>query len=323
MTGHASILSPSLLCIAGPTASGKSAVARAIAQKWPCEIINVDSATIYRGMDIGTAKPSHEERAAITHHLLDILDPLDAYSAAAFRRDALALVKQIRARGRLPVLVGGTMLYFKALRDGLNDLPTANPVIRQELESRAASIGWPAMHAELQAIDPVTAARLSPNDSQRIQRALEIWLISGKPMSALLSAPEQTDQPIATITLSLEPSERRDLHHRIALRFDQMLQEGLIDEVERLYKRGDLHPNLPSIRCVGYRQIWSMLAGDTNAAQAREQAIAATRQLAKRQLTWLRSLSERITIDAYADNAITQTLDIVSKLIDERLIVNE
>lgn len=322
MTGPAPT-DPSILCIAGPTASGKSAVARAIAQKWPCEIINVDSATIYRGMDIGTAKPSREERAAITHHLLDIRDPLDAYSAAAFRRDALTLVTEIRARGHLPVLVGGTMLYFKALRDGLNDLPTADPMIRQELESRASLIGWPAMHAELHTIDPVTAARLSTNDSQRIQRALEIWLIRGKPMSALLTATEQTDRPVATVTLSLEPGERSDLHHRIALRFDEMLREGLVDEVKKLYARGDLHPNLPSIRCVGYRQIWSMLAGDTNAAQAREQAIAATRQLAKRQLTWLRSLPERITIDAYANNAVAQTLERVNKLIDDRVIVNE
>lgn len=313
---------PSILCIAGPTASGKSAVARAIAQKWPCEIINVDSATIYRGMDIGTAKPSREERAAIFHHLLDILDPLDAYSAAAFRRDALKLVTQIRGRGRLPILVGGTMLYFKALRDGLNDLPTADPIIRQELEARAASIGWPAMHAELQAVDPLTAARLSPNDSQRIQRALEIWLIRGIPMSTLLSAPEQTDRPLATVTLSLEPGERSALHHRIALRFDQMLKEGLIDEVEKLYRRGDLHPDLPSIRCVGYRQLWSMLAGEVTKPQAREQSIAATRQLAKRQLTWLRGLPERVMIDAYASNAVSQTLGIVGKLLDDHIIVD-
>ena len=313
---------PSLLCIAGPTASGKSAVARAIAQTWPCEIINVDSATIYRGMDIGTAKPSREERSTISHHLLDILDPLEAYSAAAFRRDALELVTQIRARGRLPVLVGGTMLYFKALRDGLNDLPTADPLIRQELEARAASIGWPAMHAELQAVDPLTAARLSPNDSQRIQRALEIWLISGNPMSTLLNATEQTDRPLATVTLSLEPGERSALHHRIALRFDQMLEEGLVDEVEKLYLRGDLHPDLPSIRCVGYRQIWSMLSGAVTRQQAREQAIAATRQLAKRQLTWLRGLPERVTIDAYASNAVSQTLGIVGTLIDNHTIVD-
>ena len=312
---------PALLCIAGPTASGKSAIARAIAQKWPCEIINVDSATIYRGMDIGTAKPSREERAAIQHHLLDILDPLESYSAAAFRRDALRSVQEIRARGRLPVLVGGTMLYFKALREGLNDLPTADPEVRKELELRAAAIGWPAMHDALCLIDPRTAARLSPNDSQRIQRALEIWHISGKTMSELLSAPEQTDKPLLTVTLSLEPSARSHLHQRIAVRFDQMLEEGLVEEVKALRARGDLHTDLPSIRCVGYRQFWSMLAGEVTPAQAREQAIAATRQLAKRQLTWLRSLPDRMTVQADSHEATEKTLAIVGRLIDDRTIV--
>lgn len=313
---------PALLCLAGPTASGKSAIARAIAQKWPCEIINVDSATIYRGMDIGTAKPSQEERAAIHHHLLDILDPLESYSAAAFRRDTLRCVKEIRARGRLPVLVGGTMLYFKALRDGLNDLPSADPEIRKKLELRAAVEGWPAMHAALHLIDPVTAARLSPNDSQRIQRALEIWHISGKTMSELLSAPEQTDKPLATVTLSLEPTERSHLHQRIALRFDQMLEEGLVEEVRTLRARGDLHTDLPSIRCVGYRQFWSMLEGEVTPAQAREQAIAATRQLAKRQLTWLRSLPDRLTIESDSSEATEKTLAIVDRLIHDRTIVD-
>jgi len=313
---------PALLCIAGPTASGKSAIARRIAQKWPCEIINVDSATIYRGMDIGTAKPSLEERASVLHHLLDILDPLESYSAAAFRRDALACVNQIRARGRLPLLVGGTMLYFKALREGLNDLPTADPEIRKELEARAAELGWPAMHAQLRAIDPVTASRLSPNDSQRIQRAIEIWRITGKPMSELLSAPEQTDHPLKTVTLSLEPAERSHLHRRIAERFDQMLNEGLVQEVQALRARGDLHTNLPSIRCVGYRQLWSMLNGETTLAEAREQAIAATRQLAKRQLTWLRSLPDRLSVEADAPGAGDQTLAIVGQMIDDRTIVS-
>lgn len=313
---------PSLLCIAGPTASGKSAIARAIAQKWPCEIINVDSATIYRGMDIGTAKPSGEERASIPHHLLDILDPLESYSAAAFRRDALDCVAQIRARGRIPILVGGTMLYFKALREGLNDLPTADPEVRKELEAQAAKIGWPAMHAQLHAIDPATALRLSPNDSQRIQRALEIWRISGKPMSVLLNASEQTDQPLQTITMSLEPVERSHLHQRIAERFDDMLKQGFLQEVKALHVRGDLHTNLPSIRCVGYRQLWSMLEGEVTPAQAREQAIAATRQLAKRQLTWLRSLPDRLTVKADAPGACEHALSIVGQLIDDRTIVS-
>jgi len=313
---------PALLCIAGPTASGKSAVARAIAEKWPCEIINVDSATIYRGMDIGTAKPPREERASLHHHLLDILDPLESYSVAAFRHDALECVTQIRARGRLPILVGGTMLYFKALREGLNDLPTANPELRKELESCAAAIGWPAMHARLGEIDPTTAARLSPNDSQRIQRALEIWHLSGKPMSELLNASAQTDQPHKTVTLSLEPAQRSHLHQRIAWRFDQMLEAGLVQEVEALRARGDLHTDLPSIRCVGYRQLWSMLSGEVTPAQAREQAIAATRQLAKRQLTWLRSLPERIAVEADAPDAGNQALTIVGQLIDSRTIVD-
>lgn len=313
---------PSLLCIAGPTASGKSAIARTIAQQWPCEIINVDSATIYRGMDIGTAKPSLEERATIHHHLLDILDPLESYSAAAFRRDALKCVDEIRARGRLPVLVGGTMLYFKALREGLNDLPGADPIVRKELEAHAARIGWPGMHAQLAAIDPNTASRLSPNDSQRIQRALEIWHVSGKPMSELLSAPTQTDQVVTTVTLSLEPTERSHLHQRIALRFDQMLKEGLVEEVEALRARGDLHTDLPSIRCVGYRQLWSMLSGEVTPALAREQAIAATRQLAKRQLTWLRSLPDRVTVNTDSEDASEQTLTLVGRLIDDRKIVD-
>lgn len=311
-----------LLCIAGPTASGKSAVARAIAQRWPCEIINVDSATIYRGMDIGTAKPSQQERTALSHHLLDILDPLESYSAATFRRDAIRLIADIRGRGNLPILVGGTMLYFKALRDGLNDLPSADPAVRNALERRAASIGWPAMHAELCAVDAATAARLSPNDSQRIQRALEIWTISAKPMSEWLSASKQTDQPLATITLSLEPSERSTLHQRIAMRFEQMLEEGLVEEVARLRARGDLHLDLPSVRCVGYRQLWSMLNGEVTLDQAKEQAIAATRQLAKRQLTWLRSLPERITIDACSADACADTLEIVHALIKEKKILD-
>lgn len=313
---------PSLLCIAGPTASGKSAIARTIAQQWPCEIINVDSATIYRGMDIGTAKPTRQERATISHHLLDILDPLKSYSAAAFRRDALVCVQQIRARGRLPLLVGGTMLYFKALREGLNDLPSANAELRKELEAHAAQRGWPAMHAWLREIDPVTAARLSPNDSQRIQRALEIWHLSGQPMSELLSAPQQSDQPLATMTLSLEPVQRGNLHERIAFRFDEMLKEGLVEEVRTLRARGDLHIDLPSVRCVGYRQLWSMLEGETTLDQAREQAIAATRQLAKRQLTWLRSLPDRLTVEADAPDALERALTIVAHLIDERMIVD-
>ncbi len=303
-----------LICLAGPTASGKSAIACAIAQRWPTEIINVDSATIYRGMDIGTAKPSLAEQQSIKHHLLDIRDPAESYSAAAFRRDALQCAEEIRARGHLPLLAGGTMLYFKALRDGLNNLPTANPEIRAELEAQAALIGWPAMHTKLAEIDPVTATRLAPNDSQRVGRALEIWRISGTPMSELLGDAQQTDAPVPTVTISLEPSDRSVLHARIAQRFDQMLQAGLIDEVRALHQRKDLHVGLPSVRCVGYRQYWSMLDGEITPAQAREQAIAATRQLAKRQITWLRSLPGRQVVDSLSPNAVEQVLALVEQL---------
>ena len=310
--------SPPLICLAGPTASGKSAVARAIATRWPTEIINVDSATIYRGMDIGTAKPSPAERRAVTHHLLDIRDPAQSYGAASFRRDALQCVAAIRARGNLPLLAGGTMLYFKALRDGLNDLPEANPLIRKELDARATLAGWPALHAELAKIDPATASRLAPNDSQRIQRALEIWMLSGQPMSELIGAAPQTDVPVATNTISLEPSTRSVLHARIAGRFDQMLEQGLVEEVRGLHARPDLHTGLPSVRCVGYRQLWSMLDAEVDLPTAREQAIAATRQLAKRQLTWLRSLPDRLVVDALSPSATDDIVDIVAGLTDQR-----
>ena len=303
-----------LICITGPTASGKSAVARAITQRWPVEIINVDSATIYRGMDIGTAKPTTQERAEVPHHLLDILDPADSYSVANFRRDALQCVRDIQSRGNLPLLVGGTMMYFKALRDGLNDLPAADPDIRKTLEARAALEGWPAMHDWLRTVDPLTAQRLSPNDSQRIGRALEIWQISGQPMSSLLGATQPADEPVATITLSLEPLERSLLHTRIAERFDQMLKLGLVAEVQALHARGDLHPGLPSVRCVGYRQLWAMLEGELDLKQAREQAISATRQLAKRQITWLRSQPNRHIIDACSPSAIDQVVQTISKI---------
>lgn len=311
MTESLNIDKHPLLCLAGPTASGKSAIARAIAERWPTEIINVDSATIYRGMDIGTAKPSIEEQKAIKHHLLDIRDPSESYSAAAFRRDALQCVKEIRARNHLPLLAGGTMLYYKALRDGLNDLPTADPEVRKQLEDQAQAIGWPGMHAELARVDPATAQRLAPNDSQRIQRALEIWTISGRPMSELIGKTNPADMPIPTFTISLEPSDRSVLHARIADRFDVMLEQGLVQEVEKLYRRSDLHPGLPSIRCVGYRQIWPMLAGEVGITEAREQSIAATRQLAKRQLTWLRSLPDRFIVDSLSANALQKVLQCV------------
>lgn len=306
-----------VICLAGPTAAGKSAACLALAQRWPLEIVNVDSATLYRGMDVGTAKPNAEERARVPQHLLDIRDPAESYSAAQFRDDALRLIEEIRGRGRLPLLAGGTMLYYKALREGLDDLPQADPALRAELEARAAERGWPALHAELAQRDPVTAARLSPNDSQRIQRALEICILSGKPMSELLHGADRNEGADAHryATVSLEPVDRLALHARIAQRFDAMLAAGFIDEVRALRSRGDLHPGLPSIRCVGYRQLWAHLDGETTLDQAREQGIAATRQLAKRQITWLRAQPERVRIDCMAANAVDQAVDAVAGLL--------
>nr|WP_277402063.1 tRNA (adenosine(37)-N6)-dimethylallyltransferase MiaA [Achromobacter insuavis] len=305
---------PLVICLAGPTAAGKSASTLALAERWPLEIVNVDSATIYRGMDIGTAKPSAAEQALVPQHLLDILDPAQSYSAAEFRADALRLIGEITARGRIPLLAGGTMMYYKALRDGLDDLPQADPALRAELEARAARDGWPALHAELARLDPVTAARLAPNDSQRIQRALEICQLSGQPMSALLgrqrAAAGEADNRY--LTISLEPSERAALHARIEQRFDAMLANGLLDEVRGLHARADLHPGLPSVRCVGYRQMWAHLDGEISLEDAREQGIAATRQLAKRQITWLRAQPERVIVDCLAADAVAQTIDAVA-----------
>ena len=292
---------PMAVAIMGPTASGKTAAALAIAKTRPVEIISVDSALVYRGMDIGTAKPLPSELAAAPHHLIDILDPLDAYSVAQFRDDTIRLVGEITARGRLPLLVGGTMMYFKGLVDGLDDLPTADPALRAALDLEAARIGWPAMHEKLRALDPVTAARLAPNDAQRINRALEIHALSGQPMSALLARRARPELPFELVSFALETEERDVLHRRIAQRFDQMLGErddaGLVAEVARLRARGDLSPSLPSIRCVGYRQAWDYLDGNIDRAQLRELGIIATRQLAKRQITWLRAMPDRVVID--------------------------
>ena len=295
---------PLAVAIMGPTASGKTAAALEIAQHIPAEIISVDSALVYRGMDIGTAKPTAEEQARAPHHLIDILDPLDAYSVMQFRHDAIRLVGEISARGKLPLLVGGTMLYFKGLKDGLDDLPQADANIRAALDAEEAQHGTPAMHAQLAKIDPVTAARLKPNDSQRIQRALEIHMLTGQPMSALLAKAPKTDLPFDLLSIALEPAERSRLHARIAARFDAMLRGGaLIAEVEALRARGDLHLGLPSMRCVGYRQTWEYLDGAYGFAELRDKGIAATRQLAKRQLTWLRSMPERQVVDCLAPDA--------------------
>lgn len=295
-----------VLCIAGPTASGKSAAAMVLAERGlagrPIEIVSVDSAQVYRGMDIGTAKPSAAERAAVRHHLLDLLDPSERYSAARFVADADAAIADIRDRGHVPVLVGGTMLYVKALRDGLDAMPSIDPAIRESIAAEAAVDGWAAMHRRLADVDPEIAARLAPLDAQRISRALEVWRGSGVPLSSLQrNAGATGGRPL--VVLSLEPSDRAALHVRIERRFDRMLTDGLVDEVKALYERGDLRPDLPSMRCVGYRQVWDHLDGRIDRATMRERGIAATRQLAKRQLTWLRSMADRVVVDALADDA--------------------
>lgn len=310
---------PRCIALAGPTASGKSAASLALAQHWPVEIVSVDSALVYRGMDTGTAKPTPAEQGQVPHHLIDIIEPTDAYSAAAFVRDATRLVDEIAARGRTAVLVGGTLLYFKALLVGLDDMPTADASVREAIEARAREHGWPALHAELQRVDPVTAARLFPNDAQRIQRALEVHAVSGRPLSAWQSG--RTHNPHSPLQpqhlISLEPADRSWLHQRIAQRFDVMLAGGLIDEVRMLRARGDLHPDLPSMRCVGYRQTWEALdladpPDATTLADLRERGIAATRQLAKRQLTWLRSMPERRVVACDAPDALSQVLAIAT-----------
>ena len=300
-----------IVCIVGPTASGKSAAVLALSQNWPIEIINVDSATIYTGMDIGTAKPSMAERALTPQHLLDIRDPAQTYSVADFRQDALRLIQEIQGRGRIPILAGGTMMYFKALREGLHDLPAADSELRESLNQLAQEIGWPAMHQRLAAVDPETAARLAPNDSQRVQRALEVYESSGKPMSAWHAVPSTPDHPYTFLTISLEPEDRAALHQRIEARFDQMLADGFVEEVAGLKARPDLHADLPSMRCVGYRQIWDYLDGKVTLEQARLNGIAATRQLAKRQITWLRNQPDRIQIDGTQADAQEKIKDAV------------
>jgi tRNA dimethylallyltransferase len=303
--------------LAGPTASGKTAAAMAIANVHEVEIISVDSALVYRGMDIGTAKPTAAELAAVTHHLIDIRDPLHAYSAAEFVQDAERLIGEINARGKTALLVGGTMLYFKALTAGLDDMPKADAAVRAAIAAQALEEGWPALHAELALQDPITAARLKPNDSQRISRALEIFKLTGFPLSHFQSknTPESiaasASKSRATALISLEPSDRSWLHARIAQRFDAMLAAGFLGEVKALRARGDLHPDLPSMRCVGYRQAWEALEGTSPMTELRDKGIFATRQLAKRQITWLRSMPERRVVACDDPNAMSQVLGIV------------
>ncbi|TAM03013.1 MAG: tRNA (adenosine(37)-N6)-dimethylallyltransferase MiaA [Paraburkholderia sp.] len=311
-----------IACLLGPTASGKTAAALAYAAQSAArgrevEIVSVDSALVYRGMDIGTAKPSAAERAAAVHHLIDIVDPADAYSAANFRADALRVTGEIVARNHVPLLVGGTMLYYRALTQGLNDLPAADQEVRAALDADAAREGWPALHARLAAVDPATAARLAPNDSQRIQRALEVFMLTGQPMSALLAAPAMRTDAAAHyrfVPVALEPSDRSVLHARIAQRFDAMLAAGFINEVKALRARGDLHPGLASMRCVGYRQAWEYLDGATDYDTMRDKGVFATRQLCKRQLTWLRAMPERIVVDCCAAQATAQAVAAVTSV---------
>lgn len=292
----------------GPTASGKTALALELAQHLPVEIISVDSALIYRGMDIGSAKPTAAELAAVPHHLIDILDPAQAYSAADFRADALRLITQIQQRGKLPVLVGGTMLYFKALLDGISPLPEADLQLRAEIEARAAAVGWAALHAELALVDPVSAARIHPNDPQRINRALEVYQLTGKSLTELTQTKGEPF-PYKVSQFAIAPKERAELHRRIALRFEQMLAQGFEQEVALLKQRADLHPQLPSVRCVGYRQMWDYLDGLVSYDEMVYRGIAATRQLAKRQLTWLRSWSDLYWLDS--ESAVKENLQAV------------
>ena len=276
----------------GPTASGKTAVALALAERFPLEVISVDSAQVYRGMDVGTAKPDAAARARVPHHLIDIIDPTEAYSAGRFRDDATRLAAEIQGRGRIPVLAGGTMLYFRALTRGLAELPAAQPALRAAIEDEAALVGWPSLHAQLAKVDPETARRLAPHDAQRIQRALEVHRHTGRALSAFHAEAPARALSFDTLVISLEPSERAALHARIAERFKAMLRAGLVEELERLRRSHRLEASMPSMRAVGYRQAWDTIVGTAPVATLEARGTAATRQLAKRQLTWLRSLQE-------------------------------
>ncbi len=306
---------PPAIFLMGPTASGKTACAvRLVEAGLPVELISVDSALVFRDMDIGTAKPDAATLARAPHHLIDIISPEQAYSAAQFRVDALRLMADITARGRVPVLVGGTMLYFNTLQHGIHDLPQADAALRQQLQADAGQLGWPALHERLAELDPATAERLKPNDSQRIERALEICLLAGRPMSELLAEPGAAPLPYALTKLALVPSDRAVLHARIAERFDQMLDQGLLDEVRALRGQYALHPDLPSMRCVGYRQAWEYLDGLIGEQQLREKGIAATRQLAKRQLTWLRGMDDLEEFDCLRPDLVEAVLERVGRI---------
>ena len=304
--------------VLGPTASGKTAVSLALAARFPVEIVSVDSALVYRGMDIGTAKPDAAARAAAAHHLIDIVEPTQAYSAGRFRADALRIAEEIASRGRVPLFVGGTMLYERALMRGLAQLPAADPAIRAELEEAARQKGWPALHAELARIDPVAAARLDPRDAQRIQRALEVFRLAGRTLTAIIAGEGRPPPPFSALAIVLEPSDRAVLHRRIEERFRAMLAAGLVEEVGRLRARYALDAGLPSMRAVGYRQVWETLEGAAPASTLPARGIAATRQLAKRQLTWLRAMREVERVDCLRPDLAKEVAGRVERFLGQR-----
>jgi tRNA dimethylallyltransferase len=297
----------------GPTASGKTDLAVALCERLGCEIVSVDSAMVFRTMDIGTAKPGPEVLARAPHALIDILDPAESYSAARFRDDALREIARIHAAGRIPLLAGGTMLYFRALQQGLAELPSADPAVRSRIEAEAQALGWEALHRRLAQVDPASAARIHPNDPQRLQRALEVYELTGIPLSRLLEEPLKEPFPYRAVEMVVAPADREVLRERIARRFGQMMEMGFLAEVERLYARGDLHPDLPSIRCVGYRQAWGYLAGEYDEETLVEKAVGATRQLAKRQLTWLRQWEGAARFDSLDPRLVEKALKFLAE----------
>ncbi len=309
---------PPAILLMGPTASGKTAVAVELVRRLNCEIISVDSAQVYRGMNIGTAKPDAVLLATAPHHLINLINPDEAYSAARFRDDALALMREITARGNIPLLTGGTMMYFKALTEGLSELPEADPMIRMIIDTMAEEKGWPGVHLELARIDPQIAARLAPNDAQRIQRALEVYYITNKTMSELQQKPKYVYFPYRPLKIGLLPADRSVLHLRIAERFETMLELGLISELRALRKNYALEVDMPAMRCVGYRQTWAYLDGEIGLASLREQGIAATRQLAKRQLTWLRAMPDVVEFDCLADDLADAVIAHVQQKLEQR-----